>query len=400
MRILTITHNYPRWDGDRAGAFVALLAREIVALGHEVRVVAPHAPGAAIRETQHEVEIVRARYGPDALERVGYTGALRQPMRATLLAPLMLPPFLARLWAVAAHEARSFHPDVVHAHWWMPAGWIASQLRVPYVVTCHGTDVRLLEGSFWRNRAAPVLHGATAVTTASEFLARDVVRFFPEIAPKTSVTWMPMDLAMFDGGASLEKVSPPRILFAGNLIPSKGVDVLIEAVALLRDRDLACELRIIGAGPEESRLRALAVQRGLGNSVSWSPFVPQHEMPHEFGQALVTVLVSRGQAEGLGLVLAEALMAGSAVIGTAAGGIPEVVVDEQTGLIARDGDPSDLARQLERLLTDRALRERTIASGKERIRAQHEPVAGARRVAALYGMVAQGGMVAERGPAR
>jgi len=84
-------------------------------------------------------------------------------------------------------------------------------------------------------------------------------------------------------------------------------------------------------------------------------------------------------------------MAGSAVIGTAAGGIPEVVVDEQTGLIARDGDASDLARQLERLLTDRALRERTIAQGKERVRAQHAPVAAAERVASIYGMVAKGG---------
>lgn len=389
MRILTITHNYPRWDGDRAGAFVALLAAETVALGHEVRVIAPHAPGAAMRETQHGVEIVRARYGPDALERVGYTGALREPMRATLLAPLMLPPFITRLWAVAAHEGRDFRPAVVHAHWWVPAGWIASRMRVPYVVTCHGTDVRLLETSFWRSWAAPVLRRASAVTTASEFLARDVVRFLPEIANKTSVTRMPMDLGMFDRGARLEKASPPRILFAGNLIASKGVDVLIEAVALLRVRGLACELRIIGAGPEESRLRALAVERALGDAVTWSPFVPQDELPSEFGQATVTVLVSRGQAEGLGLVLAEALMAGSAVIGTAAGGIPEVVVDEQTGLIARDGDSSDLARQLERLLTDRALRERTIARGRERIRAQHAPVAAAQRMAALYDPVAK-----------
>ena len=111
-------------------------------LGHSVRVVAPHAPGAALRETQHGVEIVRARYGPDALERVGYTGALREPMRATMLAPLMLPPFLARLWSVAAREARDFRPDVVHAHWWMPGGWIASRIGLPYIVTCHGTDVR------------------------------------------------------------------------------------------------------------------------------------------------------------------------------------------------------------------------------------------------------------------
>jgi glycosyltransferase involved in cell wall biosynthesis len=391
MRILTITHNYPRWDGDRAGAFVARLAAETVKLGHAVRVIAPHAPGALMRETQHGVEIVRARYGPDAVERVGYTGALRQPMRATLLAPLMLPPFIARLWAVAAWEAKDFRPDVVHAHWWIPGGWIANRIGLPYVVTSHGTDVRLLEASFWRSLAAPVLHRARAVTTASEFLARDIARFFPEMTKRISVTPMPMDLEMFERGERAEKASPPRVLFAGNLIASKGVDVLIDAVAMLRARGVSCQLRIIGTGPEESRLRALAAQRALGDAVSWSPFISQHELPQELGAATVTALVSRGHAEGLGLVLAEALMAGSAVVGTPAGGIPEVVVDEQTGLIANDGDASDLARQIERLLTDRALRERTIASGRARIRAQHAPVAGAERMAAVYAMVAKNG---------
>ena len=393
MRILTITHNYPRWDGDRAGAFVARLAAETVELGHSVRVVAPHAPAAAMRETQHGVEIVRARYGPDALERVGYTGALRAPMRATMFAPVMLPPFLARLWSVALHEARDFRPDVVHAHWWMPSGWIASRIasRIasPYIVTCHGTDVRMLESTLWRGLAAPVFRRASAVTTASEFLARDVARVFPDVAARTSVTWMPMDLEMFEQGARAEKALPARVLFAGNLIASKGVDVLIEAIALLRGRGVRCQLRIIGTGPEEARLRALANQRALGEGVTWSPFVLQHELPTELGAATVTVLVSRGQAEGLGLILAEALLAGSAVVGTAAGGIPEVVIDEQTGLIAKDGDAVDLARQIERLLTDSALRERTVAAGRAHVREQHAPVAAAKRVDALYEMVAK-----------
>jgi len=388
MRILTITHNYPRWEGDRAGAFVAMLAEETVRLGHTVRVVAPHAPGAALREIQKGVKVVRARYGPDALERVGYTGALRQPMRATLLAPLMLPPFIARLWSVAASEAEKHNPDVVHAHWWMPGGWIASRLGLPLVITCHGTDVRLLEKSYWRALAAPVMRRAAAVTTVSEFLATDLRRFIPELASKIVVTPMPLDVERFAGGAIAPKVHPPRVLFAGNLIASKGVDVLIDAIALLRDQGVSCQLRIIGAGPEESKLHALAAQRALGDAVTWSPFILQHELPAEYGEATITALVSRGQAEGLGLVLAEALLAGSAVVGTAAGGIPEVVVDEQTGLIAIDGDAADLARQIDRLLADRKLRDRTVEAGRARIRSQHAPVAAAERFIALYKEVA------------
>ena len=387
MRILTITHNYPRWDGDRAGAFVAMLAAGVVEAGHAMRVVAPHAAGAALRESQHGVEIVRARYGPDALERVGYTGSLRNPMRASLLAPVMLPSFIARLWAVAAREAEAFRPDVVHAHWWMPAGWIARRLAIPYVVTSHGTDVRLLEKPMWRAMASPVMRRAAVVTTVSEFLANDVRRFLPELTEKVVVTPMPIDVGRFERGAEVAKVSPPRVLFAGNLIESKGVDVLIDAVALLRERGVSCELAIVGEGPEESRLRARAARHQLGDVVRWSGFVSQRDIPAEYGASTVTVLPSRGQAEGLGLVLAEALLAGSAVIGTAAGGIPEIVVDERTGLIAKDGSAEDLARQIERMLTDRELRTRTIAEGCARVRAAHEARAAAARMIELYGAI-------------
>jgi len=384
MRILTITHNYPRWDGDRAGAFVAMLAAETVAAGHAVRVVAPHAPGAALRETQLGVDIVRARYGTDSLERVGYTGSLRNPMRASLLAPLMLPPFIARLWAVAAREAAAFRPNVVHAHWWMPAGWIARRVSLPYVVTSHGTDVRLLEKPMWRKLAAPVMESASAVTTVSEFLANDIRQFIPGISDRIVVTPMPIDLGRFERGADTPKASPARVLFAGNLIPSKGVDILIDAIAILRARGVSCELAIVGEGAEKPRLRARAARLGLGDAVRWTGFVSQQDISAEYGAATVTVLPSRGQAEGLGLVLAEALLAGSAVIGSPAGGIPEIVIDERTGLIAKDGSAEDLARQIERLLTDHELRIRTIAEGRALVRSAHEPRAAAARVIELY----------------
>src|SRR5665213_1463598 len=206
----------------------------------------------------------------------------------------------------------------------------------------------------------------------------------PAVTSKITVAPMPLDIERFASGASAPKVSPPRVLFAGNLIASKGVDVLINAVALLRDQGVQCQLRIIGAGPEEAKLHALAAQRALGDAVTWSPFISQHELPAEFGEATVTALVSRGQAEGLGLVLAEALLAGSAVVGTAAGGIPEIVVDERTGLIAKDGSAEDLAMQIERLLTDHELRTRTIAAGRALVRSAHDPREAAARVIELY----------------
>jgi glycosyltransferase involved in cell wall biosynthesis len=144
------------------------------------------------------------------------------------------------------------------------------------------------------------------------------------------------------------------------------VDILLRAVAQLHATNLSCRLRILGEGPSEAGLRDLAGRLGLAD-VEWSPFVPQDRMPAEYGASTITVLPSRGRFEGLGLTLVEALLAGSSVVGSAVGGIPEVVEDRVTGVLVRDGDADELARALRELLQDRALRDRLSDAGRARV---------------------------------
>jgi len=278
---------------------------------------------------------------------------------------------------------------VIHAHWWLPAGFFVRRGRVPYLVTSHGSDVQLLErGNLVRRLALPVFRQAARITTASRFLADDIRRMLPALEAEILVTPMPVDVSGFLEGVRMAKREPPRILFAGNLVPSKGVDVLLRAVAELRRRGLACELKILGQGPAESDLQALTRDLGITNQVIWSPFVPQMQMAAEYGVSTVTVLPSRGRAEGLGLTLVEAMLAGCAVVGTAAGGIPEVVIHERTGLIARDGDADDLASQIQRLLTDIPLRARLTRDGREHALQTFSPEAAIERFLHIYNAVA------------
>ena len=389
MRILTITHNYPRFSGDPAGAFVARIADGAAARGHEVEIIAPHAPGTAEDERTAGLQVRRFRYGPDALERVAYTGSLHGRTLLSPLAALSFPGFLLAFGLAVRSAIRRFSPHVIHAHWWMPSGWFASRTREPYLITCHGSDVRLLErGSLARAIALPVFQRAAGVTTVSKFLAEDIERMLPSMQGRVQVTPMPVDVRGFLEGASTPKAVPPRVLYAGNLVPSKGVDVLLRAVAELSRRGVACHLKILGEGPARSELEALADELGIASRTNWSPFVPQAMMASEYGASTVTVLPTRGRAEGLGLTLVEALLAGSAVVGTAAGGIPEVVAHEQTGLIARDGDAVDLADQVERLLTDAPLRERLTRAGKEHVLQTFAPEAAIDRFIETYDAVA------------
>jgi glycosyltransferase involved in cell wall biosynthesis len=390
LRILTVTHNFPRFAGDPAGVFVARIARGAAAAGHQVEVVAPHAPGSATDERLDGVRVHRFRYGSDSMERVAYTGDLH---RGTLFSPraaLAFPGFLLAFGRAVRAAVLRFEPEVIHAHWWVPGGWFARRWGVPYVITCHGSDVRLLErAELVRKAASGVFRRAARVTAVSRFLADDLVRLLPQLQDQVSVTPMPVDVAGFLRGAGTTKAKPPRILYAGNLVPSKGVDVLLRATAELDRRGTACRLKVLGEGPWQEALEALARELGIEARVTWSGFVPQSRMAAEYGASTVTVLPTRGQAEGLGLTLVEALLAGSAVVGTPAGGITEVVQHERTGLIARDGDPADLANQIERLLTDVPMRERLIGAGKELAIQTYSPEVAVGRFLEIYDAAAR-----------
>jgi glycosyltransferase involved in cell wall biosynthesis len=365
LRILMVTHNYPRFPGDPAGAFVARIAQGAAERGHQVEVIAPHAPGLATDEVTAGVRLHRFRYAPESFERVAYTGGLHQGTLRSPLAALAFPGFMLAFSRAVRAAGRRFQPDLIHAHWWFPGGWLASWQGLPYLITSHGSDVRLLDrGYLVQSAARRVFRRAAAVTTVSQFLAHDLARGLSQALPWITVTPMPVDTIGFLRGVTTAKAQPARILYAGNLVPSKGVDVLLKAAAELQRRGIAYQLKILGQGPDRAHLEALARKLGIAAQITWDSFVPQEQMAAEYGASTVTVLPSRGDAEGLGLTMVEALLAGSAAIGTPAGGIPEVVRDEETGLIARDGDSVHLADQIERLLTDTALRERLTKAGQ------------------------------------
>ena len=369
MRILMVTHNYPRFAGDHAGSFVARLASGLVSRGHVVRVVAPHAPDVPTSEVVDGVEIRRFRFGTDGMERVAYRGDLHQRSAFDPSAIVGIPAMLLAYAAAVRRESRQFLPNVIHAHWWFPGGAFAVRSRTPTVITCHGSDVRLLDrGGPLLAFGRATLRRAAAVTCVSEFLTRDVTRIVPELQGQVRTIYMPLDLTPFERVSAIPKVDPPVILFVGNLVPSKGTSVLLDAFAALHRGGVRCTLRIVGRGAQEAVLRQQARALGIDAQVEWAGFVPQGRIASEYAAATVVALPSRGQAEGLGLVLAEALLSGTAVVASPAGGIPEVVRDGETGLIARDGDAAHLAAQIRRLLEDPGLRERLTAAGSIRAR--------------------------------
>ncbi|WP_322802450.1 glycosyltransferase [Thermoflexus sp.] len=169
-----------------------------------------------------------------------------------------------------------------------------------------------------------------------------------------------------------------RVAYAGRFVPEKGLDVLLQAVALLGP---GVELWLIGEGPQRVALQALARDLGIGERVRWIPPVAPEQMPEILAQVDVVVLPSRTTRvwkEQFGRILVEAMACGVPVVGSDSGAIPEVV--GEAGLIFPEGDAQALAVCLERLRQFHDLRAEYRAKGLERARLYSQETVAAQTV--------------------
>jgi glycosyltransferase involved in cell wall biosynthesis len=233
---------------------------------------------------------------------------------------------------------------------------------VPYVVVAHGTDVTSLgrTGALARTCFRATMAAACVVPVSHAMLARlrDELGL-PDSVP-TEVINMGVDRRVFrpiDGArASFGWADDERIvLFAGNLIPRKAPEVLVEAFARLRRAGTADRLVICGDGEMRGAVEAAAEASGLRDAVTLTGALPPDRLAAAMSAADVFVLPSL--AEPLGVVLLEAMACGTPCVASRVGGIPEVLT-EGSGLLVPPGDPEALAAGIERVL----------ASGKDTYR--------------------------------
>lgn len=337
LRVLFVTHAYPRYAADAAGSFLHRLAVALRAGGCEVLVLAPSGPDLAATDTMDGVAIRRYRYAPRGMESLAYTGTMAEQVLGSLRGKGAMAGLLAA-GAVAVHRAvEEFRPDVVHAHWWFPSGILALAVadEVPLVTTMHGSDVRLarktkLVHPLFRR----VLKKSRAVTAVSSWLAGEARAMAP--AATIRVAPMPADTALFTSDSSLRL--PGRFLFVGRLNAQKGAGDLLEALAWT---DPAVTLDVVGAGDDRPALEERAKKLGVHARVQWLGAVDRTALPALYRRAQAVVIPSRN--EGLGLVAVEAQLCRTPVIAYRSGGLPDVVSAETGGTLVPAGDTRALA---------------------------------------------------------
>lgn len=356
MRAVFLTHNYPRYAGDVAGGFLHPLAVALKKRGVDVRVVAPSDEGQGGREELDGIPVRRVRYGDAEAETLAYRGtmatAIRTPQGLRSLARLN-----RAFRAGATAELAGADEAVVHAHWWFPAG-VAAPATVPLVITCHGTDVRLLERNlFIRWLGRRTLRRARVVTTVSRPWAEMLERLGGVHVPPDRVQPMPVnDVArpVSTGGGG--------VVVIGRLSEQKRVDLAIGAYVDARSHGLTTPLTIVGDGPARAALQTMAGGLGLKDAIHFVGEVSPSRVPEFLATADCCLMTA--ESEGLGLTAAEALMQGvPVVVCRDGGGVLDVVPATGAGRVVAP-EAGAISAGLRELLADPGARAAAKVAGE------------------------------------
>jgi glycosyltransferase involved in cell wall biosynthesis len=373
VNVLYVVTAYPRERGDVITPWLSETIRRLKARGVGVEVLAPAYRGLGDQVVEG-VKVHRFRYAPAAWETLTHDQTAPDRVRDRPAFLGLVPGYVLAGSLAAARLARSGRFDVVHAFWPIPQGILGLAARraggIPLVSTFFGVELTWVERQLkpLRPLLRTIAARSDAVTVISTYTAELLRRAAPAVAPEVIPFGAAVDPSYLPRSPASAAAVPFTVLFVGRLVERKGVAVLLRAVARLRSEGREIRVRILGDGPELAALEALSEDLGMSGTIEFGGFVSPEALQSAYGSAdlfvLPAVVDRKGDVEGLGVVLIEALLAGTPVIGSRAGGIPDVVRDGETGWLVPPGDAEALAGAIAAAMDDPAEARRRAAAGR------------------------------------
>lgn len=368
MKILVIGSVYPRFDQDSEVPWLRTSLRHLQASGGEVRVLAPAYQGLK-DHCIDQIPVYRFRYAPASWEILTHDEGAPSKMAARpwmqlLAIPYIISGFFRCLWL-----AKKWKPTLIHAHWPFPHGLIAlgacKLFKIPLVLNFHGAELLLIRKHPWVRSVLHFILGQSSLVFAnSHFTAQKIQAIRPvtvEISPYGTTLGTTPERPLNTG-------TPFRVLFVGRHIERKGIEFLLQAAALLPTHSF--EFRIVGHGDRTPALQHMATQMGLSHvhftgKLSASDLEQEYQQAHAF--VLPAIVDSKGDTEGLGVVLIEAAEYGLVLVASEVGGIPDVVIHGQSGYLVPPANPQKLAEALQHLQAHPEQVQQLVAGARQHI---------------------------------
>jgi teichuronic acid biosynthesis glycosyltransferase TuaC len=357
VHVLTLTPFYPKQGDEGSGCFIAEPLRALVTAGVENTVLFAN-------------PFYRGR------QRVNAAAVPATAVRYLCFPKgFGLPSSGAFLFASVVGAIRKLHHrrpiDLIHAHGALPCGHAASLLSrefaIPYVVTVHGLDaystnqVRGIAGHWCERVSRMVYQGARRLICVSERVRQEIVARGDF---STEVVYNGVDTERFAPTQELETVDPV-ILSIGDLIPIKGHDLLLRAIAKLRQQISTVRCEIVGHGPQRENLCKLAAELQIADRVVFLGRLKRNEVAEKLRRCTIFALLSC--YEGLGCVYLEAMASGRPVVACLFQGIGDVIQNGENGFLVEPGNLRQLTSTLSTLLADPTLRHRIADAGQRTV---------------------------------
>ncbi|SHL00302.1 glycosyltransferase [Fibrobacter sp. UWB12] len=398
MKVLVIGSVYPRFQEDAEVPWLRTSVAHLKKAGIEIQVLAPAYKGLK----SHDIDgthVNRFRYAPANWEILTHEEGAPSKMASKPWLQLLAIPYIINGFFQCLRICRKWRPDVIHAHWPFPHAYIAlgaaKLFGIPLVLNFHGAELLLIRKKKWVKPLLKFAIGqAQAIFANSSFTAGKI-----KALRNANVEWSPYGTTLETSGSTNSTGSPTlchpeqnevkskdpvtivphpvngkfKILFVGRHIERKGICYLIEAAKYLpRDQ---FEIRIVGVGDLTEQLHVIANEVKQSNpdsaEIIFTGKLSPEDLANEYKTAnvftLPAIVDSKGDTEGLGVVLIEAMELGLPIVASNVGGIPDVVIDNESGILVPEKDPVALADAFKQLAADPSLTERLLAGAQKRI---------------------------------
>jgi len=362
VKVLFLVTAYPRDPADVITPWMVETIRRLRARGVTVEVLAPAYRGLP-DQTVDGVRVHRFRYAPRGWETLTHDQTAPDRIRQKPWFLALVPGYVAAGSRAAAKVAREGRFDVVHAFWPIPQGILGLHAKrktgLPLVSTFFGVELTWMERQF--PFLAPLLRrivrGSDAVTAISTYTAGRLGAQVPGVDPAIIPFGAAVDAPSEPPPYTYDGTRPFELLFVGRLVERKGVHLLLDALATLPP-ERRVVLNVVGDGPDRAKLQEQAERLGLGGRAVFHGFVPKEELQRRLETCdafvLPAVIDAKGDTEGLGVVLIEAMSYARPVIASAAGGIVDIVSDGRNGFLVPPGDAAALSTAIGRMMDDPA----------------------------------------------
>ena len=383
QKVLVIGSVYPRFHEDAEVPWLRTSIAHLKKAELDIQVLAPSYKGLKSHEIDG-VKVNRFRYAPASWEFLTHEEGAPSKMANKPWLQLLAIPYIISGFFKCIKICRKFRPDIIHAHWPFPHAYIAlgaaKLFKIPLVLNFHGAELLLIRKKKWvRPLLKFAISQAQAVFANSSFTANKI-----KALRNVDVEWSPYGTTLEVSPASHPVNGKFKILFVGRHIERKGICYLIEAAKYLpRDQ---FEIRIVGVGDLTEQLKEQAanvIARSVSDEAIQSGFAAQpaeiiftgklspEALANEYKTAnvftLPAIVDSKGDTEGLGVVLIEAMELGLPIVASNVGGIPDVVIDGASGILVPEKDPQALANAYKRLAADPELVKQLLDGAQKRI---------------------------------